>query len=140
VAAVKTVTLAALFRSGSAELTARDDSALPFHDTATVLPTARLDAPVVLCLPAMGASADYYEPFAQAIAADAQRTRAVGELRVVSAIHDVCLEARDAGELGDQRARAPPELLERQELPMLRHSTEECREIGCERYDNSREE
>lgn len=37
--------------------------------TATVLPTARPDAPVVLCLPAMGASADYYEPFAQAIAA-----------------------------------------------------------------------
>ena len=37
--------------------------------TATVLPTARADAPVVLCLPAMGAAADYYVPFAQAIAA-----------------------------------------------------------------------
>ncbi|HJS39090.1 MAG TPA: alpha/beta fold hydrolase, partial [Burkholderiales bacterium] len=37
--------------------------------TATVLQTVRPDAPVVLCLPAMGASADYYQPFAQAIAA-----------------------------------------------------------------------
>jgi predicted alpha/beta hydrolase len=37
--------------------------------TATVLPTARGDAPVVLCLPAMGAAVDYYAPFAQAIAA-----------------------------------------------------------------------
>ena len=37
--------------------------------TATVFATARADAPVVLCLPAMGAPADYYEPFAQAIAA-----------------------------------------------------------------------
>ena len=37
--------------------------------TATVLPTARGNAPVVLCLPAMGAAVDYYAPFAQAIAA-----------------------------------------------------------------------
>jgi predicted alpha/beta hydrolase len=37
--------------------------------TANVFATARADAPVVLCLPAMGAPADYYEPFAHAIAA-----------------------------------------------------------------------
>jgi hypothetical protein len=43
-----------------------DDGAV---HAATVLPSAAKDAPILLCLPAMGAAAGYYAPFAQALAA-----------------------------------------------------------------------
>jgi predicted alpha/beta hydrolase len=49
--------------------------------TATVFPSERLDAPVVVCLPAMGAAADYYRPFAEALAAQGLANSVLLDLR-----------------------------------------------------------
>jgi predicted alpha/beta hydrolase len=46
----------------------RIESADGVGHTATVFAAARQDAPVVVCLPAMGAPAGYYGPFAEALA------------------------------------------------------------------------
>ncbi|MGE3162922.1 MAG: alpha/beta fold hydrolase [Burkholderiales bacterium] len=55
-----------------------DDGAV---HTARVLPCARRDAPILLCLPAMGAAAGYYTPFAQALAAQGLGMAALLDLR-----------------------------------------------------------
>ena len=55
-----------------------DDGAV---HAARVFPCARRDAPILLCLPAMGAAAGYYTPFAQALAADGLGMAALLDLR-----------------------------------------------------------
>jgi len=55
-----------------------DDGAV---HTARVFPCARRDAPILLCLPAMGAVAGYYTPFAQALAAQGLGMAALLDLR-----------------------------------------------------------
>jgi predicted alpha/beta hydrolase len=49
--------------------------------TAQVFLPERLDSPVVLCLPAMGAAADYYQPFADEIARAGAGVAALLDLR-----------------------------------------------------------
>ena len=49
--------------------------------TARVFPCAKRDAPILLCLPAMGAAAGYYTPFAQALAAGGLGMAALLDLR-----------------------------------------------------------
>jgi predicted alpha/beta hydrolase len=48
---------------------------------ARVFPCTRRDAPILLCLPAMGAAAGYYTPFAQALAASGLGMAALLDLR-----------------------------------------------------------
>jgi predicted alpha/beta hydrolase len=48
---------------------------------ARVFPCAKRDAPILLCLPAMGAAAGYYTPFAQALAAGGLGMAALLDLR-----------------------------------------------------------
>lgn len=55
-----------------------DDGAV---HSARVFPCAAKDAPILLCLPAMGAAAGYYTPFAQALAASGLGTAALLDLR-----------------------------------------------------------
>lgn len=55
-----------------------DDGAV---HAASVFPCARRDAPILLCLPAMGAAAGYYAPFAQALAAAGLGMAALLDLR-----------------------------------------------------------
>jgi len=55
-----------------------DDGAV---HTARVFPCVRRDAPILLCLPAMGAAAGYYTPFAQALAAQGLGMAALLDLR-----------------------------------------------------------
>ncbi|HEY7241846.1 MAG TPA: alpha/beta fold hydrolase [Burkholderiales bacterium] len=49
--------------------------------TAQVFRASRNDAPVVLCLPAMGAGADYYQPFGEGVARMGAGTAALLDLR-----------------------------------------------------------
>jgi predicted alpha/beta hydrolase len=55
-----------------------DDGAV---HAARVFPSARREAPILLCLPAMGAAAGYYTPFAQALAAAGLGMAALLDLR-----------------------------------------------------------
>jgi predicted alpha/beta hydrolase len=66
-------------RAMSAELAI--DSPDGVQQTAKVFRASRNDAPVVLCLPAMGAAADYYEPFGEGIARTGVATAVLLDLR-----------------------------------------------------------
>jgi predicted alpha/beta hydrolase len=59
----------------------RIESADGVGHTATVFEAAREDAPVVVCLPAMGAPAGYYGPFAEALASRGHATVVLLDLR-----------------------------------------------------------
>lgn len=59
----------------------RIESADGVGHTATVFEAARADAPVVVCLPAMGAAAGYYGPFAEALASRDHATVVLLDLR-----------------------------------------------------------
>jgi predicted alpha/beta hydrolase len=48
---------------------------------ATIYPSVSKDAPILLCLPAMGAAAGYYRPFAEALAAAGHGTAVLLDLR-----------------------------------------------------------
>jgi predicted alpha/beta hydrolase len=55
-----------------------DDGAV---HAAMIFPSATCDSPILLCLPAMGAAAGYYAPFAQALAAAGHGMAALLDLR-----------------------------------------------------------
>ena len=57
------------------------DSPDGVRHTAKVFQAHRDDAPVVLCLPAMGVAADYYEPFGEGIARMGAGTAVLLDLR-----------------------------------------------------------
>jgi predicted alpha/beta hydrolase len=59
----------------------RIDSADGIGHTATVFATARPEAPIIVCLPAMGAPAGYYGPFAEALSSKDHATVVLLDLR-----------------------------------------------------------
>jgi len=59
----------------------RIESADGVGHTATVFEASRQDAPVIVCLPAMGAPAGYYGPFAEALASRDDATVVLLDLR-----------------------------------------------------------